>query len=80
MNDARHLREMHVQWTDLLRAYEGAEVVMNFVAGAIGRTNPPIPAGTYNQISISSIVDDYRGMKTMGRCYTSITFEAKIKG
>jgi hypothetical protein len=80
MNTSKSLKDMHIQWTDLLRACEGADVVRNFVAGAVARTYPSIPAGIYNQSSISPIVDEYRGIKTMGHCYNRITYEAKRTG
>lgn len=78
MNNSHHLKKMPIQWTDLLRAFEGADIVRNYVLGVIGHINPPIPSGTYNQSSISEIVDECRGIKTMGQCYTKQTFEAKI--
>lgn len=80
MNDSRHLKNMPIQWSDLLRVYERADVFMTWVAGAVKRTNPPVPPGVYNQSSISDIVDEYRGMQTMGRCYTRTSFEAKLTG
>jgi hypothetical protein len=79
MNNERHLREMYIQWSDLVRVSERVGVVREWVAQSAVRTSPPIPAGTYNQSSISDILDEYRGMKTMGRCYTKTTFEARLK-
>ena len=78
MNNATHLKKMPIQWTDLLRSAFEAEVLIDYSHIHAPRIHPPIPAGVYPQSSISDIVDEYRGMKTMGRCYTKPTFEAKI--
>lgn len=76
--NGKNLKKMHIQWTDLLRGAELAEHTIHYDATHAPRVHPPIPAGIYPQSSISDIVDEYRGMKTMGRCYTKPTFEAKI--
>lgn len=78
MNNASHLKRLHIQWSDLLRVYEAAESIPAYAANHTPRSTPPIPAGVYPQSSISDIVDEYRGMKTLGRCYTKLSFEAKI--
>ena len=70
---------MHIQWTDLLRACESGEALYHWAQGNVARSKPPIPAGVYPQSSISQIVDDLRGIKTLGQCYTRPSFEAKIK-
>ena len=79
MNTLENLQHIHVSWGDLVRMWQEKEDLMfAFRDYGFRRSHPPIPAGTYTQSSVSDIVDEARGIKTLGRCYTQPSFEIKL--
>jgi hypothetical protein len=78
MNTGKMLKDLHLSWGDLVALHEIAGRSKEaFAYMGVKRTQPPWP-GEYQQSSISDIVDECRGIKTLGRCYTKPSFEVKI--
>lgn len=78
MNSHKSLKDIHLSWSDLMSLYQRVGSIKEYAIANTPRENPPLP-GIYNQSSVSELVDEYRGIKTMGpNYYTKPSFEIKV--
>jgi hypothetical protein len=78
MNDNENLRVVPLSFWQILELTESGHEFIEFIRNDY-RVSPNVrEKGFYNQSSISPEVDKYLGIRTMGRCYTKMSFEIKI--
>jgi hypothetical protein len=79
MNDKNKLNHIHVSFWDLVLWHTNKEEFFEMSRSRMKLKFYPHEKATYNQSSVSNIVDEYRNMKTLGNCYNRPSFEIKIK-
>lgn len=78
MNTKDKLNHIHVSFWDLVQWHTNKEEFFEMSGCRMRLKFYPHEKATYNQSSVSDIVDEYRGIRTLGHCYTRHSFEIKI--